>query len=310
MRKPSRVARLLAEFRRRHEAVEEVQKIRFRGTEGLDVYNITSPFEIDGIRFLAGRVEARETEFSQVWFFQEVDGFWVRVEQSPRLDLQDPFWTRIDGELIVGGVEISTDASHRITGWRTVFHRGRSLNTLMRFFEGPWGMKDLRLCPLLDGRIAVFTRPQGRVGGRGKIGFRVVSSLEALSIPLLEKAPLLPFFRDDEWGGVNQAWALDARTIAALGHVARFSPGGIRHYYPMVFTLDLVTGQPGPMKIVAERRKLLPGPTKRPDLVDVLFPGGLELEADGRAVLYLGVSDAEAQTAKVHDPFQGLRRVP
>jgi predicted GH43/DUF377 family glycosyl hydrolase len=55
-------------------------------------------------------------------------------------------------------------------------------------------------------------------------------------------------------------------------------------------------------RILIERRELLPGPAKRPDLADVLFPGGME-NAGSRIRLYLGVSDVDIQTALVPDPF-------
>ena len=55
-----------------------------------------------------------------------------------------------------------------------------------------------------------------------------------------------------------------------------------------------------------ERRDLqggLGGASKRPDLEDVLFPGGLERRAHGRALLYLGAGDAEVHGVDIPDPF-------
>lgn len=296
-----RVAALLEAYRDRRPPVEGNETLKFRGTGGADVYNISSPLPIEGRTIVAGRVEGRETEFSQVWFFERGND-WVPVSDAPRLDLQDPFWTQVGTELVVGGVAVSSDASGHITGWKTVLFRGRSLSELTRFFEGPPGMKDLRLCPTADGRIGVFTRPQGVKGGRGKIGFTTVDSLDELTVKVLEEAPLLDQFEDDEWGGANQVHLLPDGRLGVLGHIARFSEGTVRHYYPMAFTLDPRTGSFSPMTLLLERSRLREGPAKRPDLVDVLFPGGL-VRRDGKAVLYLGVGDAEAQIAVIDDPF-------
>jgi len=57
------------------------------------------------------------------------------------------------------------------------------------------------------------------------------------------------------------------------------------------------------MKIIAERCNMLPSDTKRPDLQDVLFSGGLLRDQHGNSVLYTGVSDADAQRVTIIDPF-------
>lgn len=44
-------------------------KLRFEGTGGKDVYNITAPFIDRGEQIIAGRLEGRETEYSEVVFF-------------------------------------------------------------------------------------------------------------------------------------------------------------------------------------------------------------------------------------------------
>ena len=72
----------------------------------------------------------------------------------------------------------------------------------------------------------------------------------------------------------------------------------------MAFVLDPSTGkllkEPS---IIVERQDLLPGPAKRKDLVDVLFPGGCVLQGD-TATLYLGVGDADVQTVVIENPFK------
>lgn len=45
-----------------------VEKLVFSGVGGRDVYNITAPFPHDGEEVILGRVEERDSEFSQVFF--------------------------------------------------------------------------------------------------------------------------------------------------------------------------------------------------------------------------------------------------
>ena len=58
------------------------------------------------------------------------------------------------------------------------------------------------------------------------------------------------------------------------------------------------------MKIIAMRCNFQDGPSKRPDLEDVIFSGGLVRLEGGKARLYCGVSDAEGHMITIDDPFQ------
>ena len=77
-------------------------------------------------------------------------------------------------------------------------------------------------------------------------------------------------------------------SVGVLGHIAAFDAAGLRHYYPVAFTFDPVTRQRSAMKLLAERTHLPAGVSKRADLADVLFSGGM---TDGS--LYVGAGDAE-----------------
>ncbi|MGP4079191.1 MTP-1 family protein [Pseudalkalibacillus sp. R45] len=281
------------------------EKITFTGVGEKDVYNITAPFEDEGELVIAGRVEGRDTEHSDVVFFVEEDGVWKPRKDTKTYALQDPFFTRIDGELVFGGVEIFPHPTHEgALSWRTVFYRGSTINELERFATGPNGMKDIRLIELANGKIGVFTRPQGEKGGRGKIGYTEIASLEELTPEVIDKAPLIDsHFIDEEWGGANEVHLLKNGKIGVLGHIAKFDENGDRHYYPMVFTYDPDTSEISDMEIIATRADFPDGPAKRDDLQDVLFSGGLVCLEDGQAELYVGVSDAEAHKAILPDPF-------
>ncbi|WP_419881531.1 MTP-1 family protein [Peribacillus sp. B-H-3] len=281
------------------------EKIVLSGIGERDVYNISAPFEDDGEKVIAGRVESRDSERSNVHFFVERNGEWIPRENAPVLELQDPFFTRIGEELILGGVQIFP---HPITegalGWRTVFYKGKSISGLQEFAKGPDGMKDLRLVELQDGSIGILTRPQGEKGGRGKIGWTRIPSLDELTIDVIDQAPLLEGqFIDEEWGGANEPHLLVNGLVGVLGHIANFDGERNRHYYPMVFALNPETREISDIELISTRSNFLPGPSKRPDLVDVVFSGGIVRKSDGTADMYAGISDAEAQKITIVDPF-------
>lgn len=285
--------------------IYNVEKIQFTNVGENDVYNISAPFRNEEKNIIAGRVEARKSEDSTVVFFQLKDNVWEPVKDYPQFKLQDPFFTRVNNELIIGGVEVFKDPDKENTlKWRTVFYRGENITSLEKFFVGPDGMKDLRLVQLNNKKIGVITRPQGEKGGRGKIGFTIIDKLEDLSINIIDNAPLLDsLFIDEEWGGANEARVLDDSTLGILGHIACFDEDGNRHYYPMTFRLDINTLEIKDQKLIAIRRDFKPGEAKRPDLEDVVFSGGLVLNGE-RAVLYAGISDAEAQLIEIDNPFK------
>ncbi|OOE14510.1 MTP-1 family protein [Fictibacillus arsenicus] len=286
------------------------EKLTFTGVGERDVYNITAPFEDEGELVIAGRVEARDTEHSEVYFFVSRDGVWTPREGAPVLELQDPFVTRIAGELVLGGVEIFPHPTNEgALGWRTVFYKGSSIKMLKPLFKGPDGMKDLRLAELKDGGVAVLTRPQGEKGGRGKIGFERILSLNELTLDVVEEAPLLEGqFAEGEWGGANELHILNNGLIGVLGHIASFDEEGNRHYYPMVFALNPETGEYTEIQLIAIRDDFLAGASKRPDLVDVVFSGGLLRKEDGTANFYAGISDAEAHKITIKDPFNQFEK--
>lgn len=290
-------------------------KIMFEGVkEGEDVYNITAPFQFEGKRYLAGRVEKRAEEWSRVVFFVEKNEKWIADESIPTLPLQDPFVTRINQEFIVGGVEVFEDSENPgMLNYRTDFYRGNSLRNLTLFAKGPDRMKDIRLLQLAKDQILVMTRPQGQIcigekiweAGRGKIGYTILNSLDELSAETILRATIFEDqFIPEEWGGCNQLFQLKNGKVGILSHIARFDEEGNRHYYSSAFCMDPLTGAHTPMKLIAIRDNFAEGAAKRPDLKDVIFSGGLERKDNKRAVLYCGVSDAEGHRIEIKDPFE------
>lgn len=302
---PEAVSTLLAEYRS-DKKVYSTEKIEFAGVGDMDVYNISRPFLVDGKRYIAGRVEPRNSEISSVRFFEyERDNLYRAVDGAELKYLQDPCVTEYDGEVIIGGTRVTVDENDRIRSWRTAFYRGESLGELTEFACAPDGMKDVRFIGY-NGKVAVFTRPQGGVAGKGKIGYIELSSPERINPVALAGAELMNCFIETEWGGANDLFLLSDGLIGVLGHIAcRTDEGGAfqLHYYSMAFVFDPVSRRRTRLKIIAERSDFAAGPSKRPELADVLFSGGLIRRPDGKAELYTGTSDAEGQFIVIPDPF-------
>lgn len=286
------------------------EKLIFGGVDGRDVYNITAPFEDEGDMVIAGRVEGRNTQYSDIIFFTCSNNIWEPRTNTTSLKLQDPFFTKIHGELIIGGVEVRPyEKEPGKLCWRTLFYRGRSINELKHFVTGPDWMKDIRLVQLEDGRIGVFTRPMGRIGGRGQIGFTIIGTLEELNADVISNAKLLKDqFVRDEWGGTNELHLLSNGLIGILGHIACYDEKGSRHYYSVTFSLNPCTREASPIKIIATRADFETGDAKSPDLIDVIFSGGIVRKLNGKSVLYVGVSDIEAHQIVIPDPFVEYER--
>jgi hypothetical protein len=286
------------------------QKLTFSGIGQRDVYNIAAPFKVDGRQVIAGRVESREVEHSEIVFFAAANGTFQPIPSAATFPgLQDPCIAFIGSEIILGGVRFPVTVTDGSVGWRMEFYRGSSVDNLKLFLVGPDKMKDIRLVELMDEQIGVLTRPQGAKGGLGKIGFLTAPTLEAITAVAIQDAPLFEGqCRDDEWLGANEAHRLQNGMIGVLGHIAYFDAQKHRHYYAMVFCVDPSTGRATSPEIIASRSDFSDGPAKRPDLVDVMFSGGLVRHGDGTATLYAGLSDAEAGCALLPDPFSKFEK--
>jgi len=289
-------------------------KLIFNKVGNKDVYNPCVTFKLNGQEIMGARVESRhsETDTEVKFFTKNADGSWDPVSQKQKFKMQDPFVTVIGKETVIGGVETFEKPGHQGIGYRTVFYKGTTLANMQKFAVGPDGMKDIRLLEQKEaGNILVFTRPQGRTpsgenAGRGKIGVTTISSLEDLNPDNINKATLFkPQFTNGEWGGTNEIHQLKDGKVGVLGHIARFDKQGKRHYYPATFIFDPLTGAYSPLKILLERSELPAGHSKREDLEDVLFSGGLKRHPGSKmAELYIGGGDAETYHVVIEDPFQ------
>ncbi|MHB8963483.1 MAG: DUF1861 family protein, partial [Saccharofermentanales bacterium] len=231
----------LEDFHRLTNPVRNARIMKFTGVDGRDVYNPTIPFECCGMTVIGGRVEARHNEVSQTMFFRFENDAWHLIPDAPVLNLQDPFMTWINGDLIVGGVYVLWDGDRLIT-YRTDFYKGKSIYDLELLTSGPEFMKDVRIVGLPDGRIALFSRPQGqkmmeKYGCIAKIGFTICDRLEDISPETIENAPHLEgHFVSTEWGGCNQLHVLKNGCIGVIGHKSYYdgAPDDMKiHYHGM-----------------------------------------------------------------------------
>jgi hypothetical protein len=137
---------------------------KFHATpRGNRVYIILRPRLIMMEEVIVGRVEERDSEFSQVFFFTQTNKVWNPRVHTHNYNLQDPCISFIKGELIFGGVEVITAAENpsKITSWVTQFYCGPQIDSLRHFSSGPGTIKDIRLIELADGRIGICPRRMG-----------------------------------------------------------------------------------------------------------------------------------------------------
>lgn len=303
------INKLLAAHRLNNRIIK-TKKITFRGVKGEDVYNIAAPLVWQGKTYLPGRVEPRHKEASRIVFFAEIGNDLYSATKYQILNFQDPCVTMIDEHLVIGGTEIFTDDKDNITHWHTTFYKGTGLDSLEKALVAPYKMKDVRLLEDKHG-IHVFSRPQGGKAGPGKIGYTFAAKFSDITTNIIDGAAIIPNqFSDTTWGGVNDAFVLKNGWLGILGHIATFSAGNVRHYYGMTFAFNPKTKVATQMKIICERNDFAAGETKRPDLVDVVFVGGIIRHDDGLATLYAGLSDAEGHYAILEDPFMEYERLP
>lgn len=262
--------------------------------QDLDVYNITKPFQIGDKTLMAGRLQTPGMNpDSKIVFFLYQNNDWT--PQGYAFGLEDPFFTKINGELIFGGVEVSK--TRKELRYRTVFYKGKTPADLKLFLRGPYCFKDIRLVQLADKSIGLFTRPRGKIGGFGQIGFTILKSLDQLSPEVITNAPLIAqHFPEDEWGGVNEAYAIKDGKILVLGHRAYFDKEINKHYYPWLFIHDPKTGKSQDLGIIGSSDDFPKTLSRDEDLDDVLFSGGIDWKTN---TLYVGIRDMTAGSLKI-----------
>jgi hypothetical protein len=300
--------------------IYESETLVFHGVDGFDVYNISIPFIRGGKRYLFGRLERRE-EWARSWvrLFEEAgQDEWTVVKDSMIYTLEDPYISEIGDELVLGGTHVQYQ-SGKYSTFFGYFYRGTDLHNLYYFTTGPNKMKDIRLVPLSDGKIGVFSRPRsagmrGKYGSESMIGFTVVDRLEELTADVIENAPYIyGIFGEGEWGGVNQAYLLDSGKIGVIGHICYKDEdengGEVKVYLNMAFVFDPTTRESSDLHLIGSRTCYPPGPAKAPQLVDCVFTSGIVMRSDGKAELYSGIGDCQTGRITIDYPFEGHGRI-
>jgi len=280
--------------------------LKIRNVNGKTAYNPTTPFKDEEAIYMGVRVESLDSELDTKTHFAHKlrDDSWEINDSLSPLPLQDPVYMKIDDELYIAGVKVQ-DTTNGVL-WNQEFYRGDSIKNLEHFASGPEGMKDIRLVDLGD-RIGVFTRPQGKIGGLGKIGYLEVGNtneLQKLSEADWYNVPLINgLFEDGTWGGVNQALRLHDGTIGVIGHKAYKTESEAvlqKHYSAISFIFNPVTKIVSAFGKIAERKDFPKSPSKRsPELSDIIFPAGI----DKKFNLYCGLSDYCIGIKKIKNPF-------
>jgi hypothetical protein len=296
---------------------QESVLLTFKGIEGFDVYNCSTPFKWQGGRYMYGRVEKR-SEWARSWvrlFAETGKDEFALVKESMIYQLEDPFVTKIGCEIVLGGTHVRY-SRNQLETYFGYFYRGTDLDDLRYFTTGPDYMKDIRLLEL-PGGIGVFSRPRDekvekQYGSGAVIGFTVIPDLDHLDKEVISNARVIPgLFGEGEWGGCNQCFLLDSGLIGIIGHKSYQSSDSppFLIYVNASFVFDPKNNNIVDEKILAVRSCYPPFPAKKPELVDCAFTSGIVMRDDGRTDLYSGLSDTTEGRVVIDYPFEGYGKI-
>lgn len=305
-------------FESEHIASESVL-LRFNGVDGYDVYNCCVPFEWKGRKYIYGRVEKRdEWARSMARLFEETGrDEYTLVRDSIPYQIEDPYISLIQGELVLGGTHVRYRVG-KIDTFYGYFYRGNDIGDLYYFTTGPNRMKDIRLVEISQG-IGVFSRPRDEATKKkyntdAAVGFTVIPDLLSLTAEVIENAPPIEgLFHAGEWGGCNQCYRLDSGLIGVIGHkrCLRKDKDGIDQnvYVNCSFVLDPDGRKLIDEKIIATRGCYPDSPAKTPFLKDCTFTSGIVMRDDGKADLYSGLGDTCEGRIVIDYPFEGFGKI-
>lgn len=296
-------------------------------SQDLTVYNPTAPFEFGGLKYLLGRVEPRNANYSVVALFQESPGSegrkWEVVKEAEMFKCsEDPFYCGvIEGYGYFGMVRIEKIAKEGETPpHRTVIHRFKveesdnfveQFTKFEQFAEGPYSMKGIRFVAMPSGEIALFKRPKDGIFEAGKIAFKTIQSIDQLPAdlagPVLGNEAIKNLFKGDEWGGSNQVFVLKNGLIGVLGHIARVGKYDKKDYAAASIIVDPKSKTALEIKVIATAysfSEIVPKTFgQHINLHEIMYSGGLIRQSDGKAMLYAGLGDTVAGCIEIPDPF-------
>jgi hypothetical protein len=301
--------------------IYESTVLNFHGVDGYDVYNCSIPFNWQGESYIFGRVERRnEWARSLVRLFKQTDkDDYTLIENSMIYQLEDPFISIINNEIVMGGTHVR-NIHGVLDTFYSYFYKGTDLNDLFYFATGPDRMKDIRLIQLQDGKIGVFSRPRGKeiekkYNSGSIVGFTVIDDLlTQLDANIIENAPIVHgLFDKGEWGGCNQCYFLDTGNIGVISHKCyeEIDKDGIAQqvYTNVSFVVDPKTNTTIDEKIIATRTCYPDAPAKKPNLKDCVFTSGIVAINDGKVYLYSGLGDTSEGRVIIDNPFLGFGNI-
>ena len=288
--------------------------LTFKGAEGFDVYNCSVPFYSDGKRYIWGRVEKNgEWASSNAKLFREVEPDVYELDRGAMIyPLEDPAFTFIGDEAVMCGTHVVKNKGN-IETYFAYFYRGKPGPEEMKYFTtGPREMKDIRLVELPDGRIGIFSRPRGDMGGgiTSAIGFNIINSLDELDAGVIASAkPISGLFEPGEWGGANQAFMLTSGNIGVIAHMSyRDEEKNLSVYANAAFVYDYKNDKTYNFKIIGTRAMYPQNEPKMPYLADCVFTSGIVKE-NGEYWLYSGIGDTAEGKIQIDYPFEGYGEI-
>ena len=265
------------------------------------LFNPTPLFEYKGKQIICVRAQSTKTIYSKTYFLEKSNDTYVFRKDLPSFNLEDPFICKFDDYYIFGGVQINKKGKDVI--YRTVFYKGKNLESLTLFSKGPIGMKDIRLVNL-NNKIGVFTRPQNGIYKKGVIGFTILDSIDNLKLLNFYDAKTIIDFDEELWGGVNHAF-IHNNELCVIGHFAYMTiNNGVeyKHYFPVSFVYEYKDDKISNLKLFTEKLNLKMINNSNPSLQDVIFPSGINIIKD-KSFLYVGISDFNCAVLEIKTPF-------
>ncbi len=297
--------------------------------EDTTTYNPSTPFMDNDRQIMMVRVESASLENDSRVMFVDLETSEIIPDAPIFEDMQDPYYLGhfVDeqGEdyQVIGGVQISLPeegSDDDTIRYQEVFYRYKNSITepgdLELFSQGNPQQKGTRFVQTPDG-IAVFPRPQGDFGGKGRVGFFMTDNLDTLEedlhryLAIADEESLIPGLfhkleeylpgEEWEWGGFNQVFPPNADgTIPFIGHRAYHKVvDGVyygRVYEAIAGTFDPSINQVSDFEVIASGKDFPMDDVKYPESMakgDLIYTSGYgEIDQEAKTgKFYAGIGD-------------------
>ncbi len=266
------------------------------------------------------RTERRREPYRAETRFCRFDpsGDCVELEGVARMPWEDPHMVVLpDGRVVAYGVHVewSEDDPNRVSGFRTEFYIGESLEQLVYLGSSPHGHKDSRIIVKKDGSLGLYTRPQVATH-EGKIAYTPLDGIYELAsnvTDVYERAQYVGMgvFGDGTWGGPNHPVDLGNGWHMVKCHAATLLMDDQGNAGPnMIYSGFMLFHHPITGRVLVARPHANADAFPRPEqykwekVQKVVFPGGLydlEIRDSGTfaATAVYGLRDASMVSQQV-----------